>query len=237
MDIWVETKLGALAKIAKTQSLEHLTNEESVQDYFKAPVVPLVSEERTPVGHVEGVLDDGTRSYPVDADPSSYYYGGGPYDYDELGLADLFYNVVHAADHPLCNDCTQSQLGVVAELVDIRADGHISERIYDRISQWSNRILLPYHTLLGDYYSMKKLIKNLGLPIEKIDACRNGCMLYWKDDVGLEYFKFCGDARYKPSREQDPHRKKSPYAVLRYLPLTPHLQRLYSSRVTANHMT
>ncbi|KAL0294870.1 UNVERIFIED_CONTAM: hypothetical protein Sradi_6864100 [Sesamum radiatum] len=84
---------------------------------------------------------------------------------------------------------------------------------------------------------MKKLIKNLGLPIEKIDACRNGCMLYWKDDVGLEYCKFCGDTRYKPSLERDPHRKKSPYAVLRYLPLTPHLERLYSSRVTANHMT
>ncbi|KAK4391377.1 hypothetical protein Sango_1915500 [Sesamum angolense] len=77
---------------------------------------------------------------------------------------------------------------------------------------------------------MKKLIKNLGLPIEKIDGCRNGCMLYWKDDVGLEYCKFCEDTRYKPSLERDPHRKKSPYAVLRYLPLTPHLERLYSSR-------
>ncbi|KAL0311219.1 UNVERIFIED_CONTAM: hypothetical protein Sangu_2416600 [Sesamum angustifolium] len=62
-------------------------------------------------------------------------------------------------------------------------------------------------------------------------------MLYWKEDVDLEYCKFCGDARYKPSREQDPHRKKSPYAVLRYLPLTPHLQRLYSSRVTTEHKT
>ncbi|KAL0322051.1 UNVERIFIED_CONTAM: hypothetical protein Scaly_2501500 [Sesamum calycinum] len=39
-------------------------------------------------------------------------------------------------------------------------------------------------------------------------------MLYWKDDVDLEYCKFCGDARYKPSRGRDPHRKKSPYAVL-----------------------
>ncbi|KAK4383267.1 hypothetical protein Sango_2792200 [Sesamum angolense] len=32
----------------------------------------------------EGVLDDGTRSCPMDAGPSSYYYGcGGPYDYDK----------------------------------------------------------------------------------------------------------------------------------------------------------
>ncbi|KAL0416607.1 UNVERIFIED_CONTAM: hypothetical protein Slati_3492600 [Sesamum latifolium] len=39
--------------------------------------------------------------------------------------------------------------------------------------------------------------------------------MYWKDDVDLEYCKFCGDARYKPTRGQDPHRKKSPYDVLR----------------------
>ncbi|KAL0295840.1 UNVERIFIED_CONTAM: hypothetical protein Scaly_3085900 [Sesamum calycinum] len=103
------------------------------------------------------VYDDGMRSYPVDAGPSSYCYGGGPYDYDELGLADRFYIVVHAADHPLWDSCAQSQLDVVAELVDIKAD--------------------------GDYYNTKKLVKDLGLPIQKIDACKNGCMLYWKESV------------------------------------------------------
>ncbi|KAL0361983.1 UNVERIFIED_CONTAM: hypothetical protein Scaly_1153500 [Sesamum calycinum] len=67
----------------------------------------------------------------------------------------------------------------------------------------------------------KKLVKDLGLPVEKIHACKNDCMLYWMDDVDLEYCKFCGNARYKPSRGRDLHQKKSPYAVLRYLPLTP----------------
>ncbi|KAL0416939.1 UNVERIFIED_CONTAM: hypothetical protein Slati_3525800 [Sesamum latifolium] len=62
-------------------------------------------------------------------------------------------------------------------------------------------------------------------------------MLYWKDDVDLEYCKFCGDTRYKPTRGQDPRQKKSPYAILRYLSLTPRLQKLYSSRSTAKHMT
>ncbi|KAK4383753.1 hypothetical protein Sango_2745900 [Sesamum angolense] len=62
-------------------------------------------------------------------------------------------------------------------------------------------------------------------------------MLYWKDDVDLKYKKFCGDAMYKSTRERDSHRKKSPYAVLRYLPLTPCLQRLYASRAIVEHMT
>ncbi|KAL0420878.1 UNVERIFIED_CONTAM: hypothetical protein Slati_3110700 [Sesamum latifolium] len=123
----------------------------------------------------DGVPDDGTRSYHLDAYCSEYCYGGGPYDY-ESGLADHFYNAVHVVDQPLWNGCTQSQLGLVAELVDIKADRHISERIYDRISQWGDKILPPGHTLPGDYYNTKKLIKDLGLSVEKISACKNGCM-------------------------------------------------------------
>ncbi|KAL0439006.1 UNVERIFIED_CONTAM: hypothetical protein Slati_2383600 [Sesamum latifolium] len=93
------------------------------------------------------------------------------------------------------------------------------------------------HSFPVDYYNMKKLIKDLGLSMEKIDACKNGYMLYWKDDIDLDYCKFCGEARYKPTRECNPNRKKTPYAMLRYLPITPRLQRLYASQVTAEQMT
>ncbi|KAL0326490.1 UNVERIFIED_CONTAM: hypothetical protein Sangu_1727000 [Sesamum angustifolium] len=61
---------------------------------------------------------------------------------------------------------------------------------------------------------MKKLVKDLSLPVEKIDTFKNSCMLYWKDAIDLEYCKFCGDARYKPSLGRDPNRKKSLYVVL-----------------------
>ncbi|KAL0339269.1 UNVERIFIED_CONTAM: hypothetical protein Sangu_1449000 [Sesamum angustifolium] len=83
---------------------------------------------------------------------------------------------------------------------------------------------------------MKKLVKNLDLPVEKIHVCKNGCMLYWKDDVDLEYCRFCEEARYKPTRGRDPHQNKYSYAILRYLPLTPRMQRLYYSRAIVEHM-
>ncbi|KAL0304848.1 UNVERIFIED_CONTAM: hypothetical protein Scaly_2561600 [Sesamum calycinum] len=67
----------------------------------------------------KGVLDDGTRSCPMDVGPSSYCYGGGPYDYDKSGLANYFSNVVHVADHPLWDGCTQSQSSVVAKYMPI----------------------------------------------------------------------------------------------------------------------
>ncbi|KAL0433375.1 UNVERIFIED_CONTAM: hypothetical protein Slati_2671800 [Sesamum latifolium] len=71
------------------------------------------------------------------------------------------------------------------------------------------------HTLPLDYYNTKKLIKDLGLPMEKIDECKNGRMLYWKDDIDLDLRKFYGTARYKPTRVHNPNGKKTPYAVLR----------------------
>ena len=93
------------------------------------------------------------------------------------------------------------------------------------------------HTLPQDYYSTKKLIRDLGLSIEKIEACKNGCMLYWKDDIDLDYYKFCGEVRYKPTRERTPNGKKTLYAILRYLPVTPHLQMLYASEATGKQIT
>ncbi|KAL0413414.1 UNVERIFIED_CONTAM: hypothetical protein Sradi_1543100 [Sesamum radiatum] len=40
----------------------------------------------------DGAPDDGIGLCPLDADPSSYYYGGDPYDY-VFGLADRFHDV------------------------------------------------------------------------------------------------------------------------------------------------
>ncbi|XP_019260528.1 PREDICTED: uncharacterized protein LOC109238508 [Nicotiana attenuata] len=39
------------------------------------------------------------------------------------------------------------------------------------------------------YYEAKKIIQDLGLSYNKIDACTNDCMLYWKEDVLLDSCK------------------------------------------------
>ncbi|KAL0448314.1 UNVERIFIED_CONTAM: hypothetical protein Slati_1387800, partial [Sesamum latifolium] len=122
---------------------------------------------------------------------SSTYHQDGATDDDR------FHNVMHAAEQPLWNGCTISQLAVVTELVDIKADGYISERLYDRISQWGDHIPCD-HTFPLNYYNTKKLIKDLGLPMEKIDACRYDCMFYWNDDIDLVLCKW-----NRPSRNDD----------------------------------
>lgn len=53
------------------------------------------------------------------------------------------------------------------------------------------------NSLLDDYYQHKKIISMLSFLVVEIDACKNGCMLYWKDDQFTLSYKFCGLSRYK----------------------------------------
>ena len=85
-----------------------------------------------------------------------------------------------------------------------------------------------------DLYRTKKLVSKLGLKSEKIDCCINDCMLFYKDFSEDLECKYCGASRFKPlSRKQ---RKKIPQKRLFYLPITPRLQRLYTSMRSAKHM-
>ncbi|KAL0290565.1 UNVERIFIED_CONTAM: hypothetical protein Scaly_2666700, partial [Sesamum calycinum] len=118
---------------------------------FEAPSVPQVSEEPTPAGHVEGNYPQYGDEQYIDWAQRMVFYAV------ELSYFASSHEGVLDDDQPLWDGCTQSQLGVVAELVDIKADCHISEQIYDKISQWANRILPSGHILSGDYYSTKKL--------------------------------------------------------------------------------
>nr|XP_009788331.1 PREDICTED: uncharacterized protein LOC104236151 [Nicotiana sylvestris] len=53
------------------------------------------------------------------------------------------------------------------------------------------------NTMLDNYYETKKLVRSLGLPVEKIDCCNSGCMLYWGEDEDLTSCKFCGHQRLR----------------------------------------
>ncbi|KAL0396197.1 UNVERIFIED_CONTAM: hypothetical protein Scaly_0068100 [Sesamum calycinum] len=153
----------------------------------------------------DGVTLDRWDGAPNDTEPSSYY-GGAPYDY-VFRLANRFHDVVHVVEQLLCNGFTQSQLTSVVDLCPATTPCPL------------------------DYYGTKKLIRDLSLPIENIDACNNGCILYWKDDIDLDCSKFRGEARYKLTRERNPNHKKTLYAIL-----TPRLQRFYAS-ATAEQIT
>ena len=59
-------------------------------------------------------------------------------------------------------------------------------------------------------------------------------MIYWKQDAELVASKFCGSERFKSDFGG---RRHSPVVKMHYMSLIPRLQRLYTSKRSAEHMT
>ncbi|XP_058758797.1 uncharacterized protein LOC131632049 [Vicia villosa] len=87
-----------------------------------------------------------------------------------------------------------------------------------------------------NYYQATQLMSKLGLKVEKIDCCKNGCMLYYKDDSKLLECKFCNAPRYIPRKTGMGKYKDIPVKRMFYFPIIPRLQRLYASTESANEM-
>ena len=74
---------------------------------------------------------------------------------------------------------------------------------------------------------------SLVMSYEHIDACKNDCALFWKENKNLDKCPVCEAPRYKGTRAQG---KKIPHKVLCYFLLTPRLRRLYMSGQSAKDM-
>ncbi|KAJ8767880.1 hypothetical protein K2173_020820 [Erythroxylum novogranatense] len=151
------------------------------------------------------------------------------------GPENSYRQMVHDGVELWPNCETMTQLSSISRILNIKSEGHISDHSFHKILEWYNESLPVDHTMVDSFYNMKKLICGLGLPVEKIDCCRMGCMLCWGDDMNLDQCKFCGQPRFKP-RKHSMKQKLISWKQMYYFPLTPRLQRLYASDVTASHM-
>ena len=134
------------------------------------------------------------------------------------------------------NPYGHSKLSAVARLLNLKAKHHFSKRCFDDICQFLSELLPENNVMTNSFYSTKKLMQGLGLPVEKIHYCINGCMIYWGEDSELISCKFCNHPRYKRHHASNRQNTNVPYKKMYYFPLTPRLQRLYASKATANDM-
>ncbi|XP_050255283.1 uncharacterized protein LOC126701217 [Quercus robur] len=92
------------------------------------------------------------------------------------------------------------------------------------------------------FYNAKKMIRDLGLDYEKIDACIDDCVLYRNEYADLEKCPRCKKSRWKSNESngniigKKKNHKKVPQKILRYFPLTPRLQRLFLTKNIASEM-
>ncbi|KAJ9556176.1 hypothetical protein OSB04_010790 [Centaurea solstitialis] len=144
-----------------------------------------------------------------------------------------FYDMIQDADEPLYAGChNYSKLEAATKLLNWKLECNLPDSAYNEALSIMKDILPDGDKLVGNFYETKRILKKFALPIEKIDACKNHCMLFYKDDSCLTRCRVCGEYRYKNN-----DRKKVPNLVLTYMPITPRLQRLYMSNKMAKEMT
>ena len=76
-------------------------------------------------------------------------------------------------------------------------------------------------------------MRELELGYIPIYACKNDCILFYKENEQASKYPKCGESRYKTDNRK---RKKISHKVLRYFLLIPRLQRLYMSTKIAKEM-
>ena len=85
----------------------------------------------------------------------------------------------------------------MARLLNIKFEYHLSKRCYDSLLEFMHEILPVPNSFPSNFYSTKKLIEGLGLPVQKIDCCECGCLIFRGVYEELRAYKFYDQGQYK----------------------------------------
>jgi Zn ribbon nucleic-acid-binding protein len=115
-------------------------------------------------------------------------------------------------------------------MYNLKCVGGISNKIFYDILELINQLLPPCNeTLPVNTYEAKKFLSSMGLEYEKIPACHNDLMLFWKDNKDLDLCTACGESKWRTDTHLNEDgavissRKKCPMKVLRWFPIIPRL--------------
>ncbi|KAG7531488.1 hypothetical protein ISN44_Un30g000040 [Arabidopsis suecica] len=185
-----------------------------------------------------------SHTEPVDpyVEMVSDAFGSTESEFDQMREEDpnfeakKFYDILDAAKQPIYDGCKEglSKLSLAARLMSLKTDNNLSQNCMDSIAQIMQEYLPEGNNSPKSYYEIKKLMRSLGLPYQKIDVCQDNCMIFWKETEKEEYCLFCKKDRYRPTQKIG--QKSIPYRQMFYLPIADRLKRLYQSHNTAKHM-
>ncbi|KAF6160082.1 hypothetical protein GIB67_025745 [Kingdonia uniflora] len=129
-----------------------------------------------------------------------------------------------------------TRLAVVVMFLSMKSRYEIFNECFTKLLGYVKGILPDDNTLLNRTYTTKKLVKSSRMECQIIQACRNDCILYWRENVDKDSCPTCGISKWRSKNPLKPKLNK-PWKKLRYFPLTPRLRRMYSVPWIANEMT
>ncbi|CAN1215361.1 hypothetical protein LINPERPRIM_LOCUS184 [Linum perenne] len=160
----------------------------------------------------------------------------GPQDPNED--AKNFFNLLSEAQKPLYPGCEKySNLSFLIKLMHIKCLNGWSNSSFTMVLDMIKGAFPMADFLPTTYYGAKKIIKNLRLHYEGIDACKNDCIIYYSEYKDASSCPIRETPRYKSNNKDSKGRVRNvPWKILRYFPITKKLQRLFMSSKTAEEM-
>ena len=156
-----------------------------------------------------------------------------------------FLKLLKDVEEPCYEGCTKfSKLSVIVYLYHFKCLLGWSNKSVTFLLQFLQELLPSSAKLPKGYYEAKKIIRDLGLSYEKIDAYPNDCMLFWKENSNLEACSNCNLSRWVsneagvPKNTNAPSKKvkKKAAKIFRWFPLKPRLKQLFMSLEVAPHI-
>jgi len=93
--------------------------------------------------------------------------------------AKKFFGLLKDLEQPIYSGSRCSKSSAMVKLLHIKSMGHWSKESFTMLLEFLKNELLPSRSMLAEsYYEAKKIIKNLSISYDKIDACTNNCMLF-----------------------------------------------------------
>jgi hypothetical protein len=160
-----------------------------------------------------------------------------PEDPPTLEVQKVF-DMLRASEELLHEHTTVSILTFVTRLMTIKSNFAFSNKCYNELLSLFIDLLPSNHKMSKDMYQSKKLLSALNMEYEKIDVCKDNCMLLYKEHKDeTKSFKY-GKLRFVEVINKDGEKvtMKVAHKQLHYMALTPRMKQLFISKKTARLM-
>jgi hypothetical protein len=149
-----------------------------------------------------------------------------------------FFDMLKASEELLHEHTTVSVLAFFTRITSIKSKFAFSNKCYRELLRLFSDVLPSNHKMPKDMYQSKKLLSALGMEYEKIDVCKDNCMIFYKEHKNEKKCLKCGKPRFIEVVNEDGEivMTKTAHKQLGYMPLTPRMKRLFISNKTTRHM-
>jgi hypothetical protein len=149
-----------------------------------------------------------------------------------------FFDMLRASKETLHEHMTVSVLAFITRVTSIKSKFRFSKKCYEELLTLFSDVLPSKHKMPKDMYQSKKLLSALGMEYENIDACKDNCMIFYKEHKNETKCLKYGQPRFVEVVNEDGEKvtTKTTHKQLRYMPLTPRMKRLFVSEKIARHM-